>query len=60
MALSPPGKPNTPLSTGEKFAIGGLGLAVVGSIFAVLSGGKKSGTAAKPGLGKPGCGPCGR
>jgi hypothetical protein len=54
---APPSKPS--MSTGEKVAVGGLGLALLGGLVAALGSGKKS-TPAKPGLGKPGCGPCGR
>jgi hypothetical protein len=54
---APPPKPG--MSTGEKIAAGGLGLALLGGFFAAFGGSKKP-AASKPGLGKPGCGPCGR
>jgi len=55
---NPPTNFGAPLSTGEKIAVGGLGVALLGGIFAAL--GAKKPAPAKPGLGKPGCGPCGR
>jgi hypothetical protein len=56
---APPAKPG--MSTGEKVVAGGLGLALLGGLFAALGSGKPaSKPAGKPGLGKPGCGPCGR
>jgi hypothetical protein len=49
---------NQPMSTGAKVAAGGLGLALLGGLFAAFGGsGKKPSTLGKPG--KP-CGPCGR
>jgi hypothetical protein len=51
--------PKTPMSTGEKLAAGGLGLAFLGGLFAAF-GGKKP--ASKLGGARPRkpCGPCGR
>ncbi len=57
MALPPPKAPSG-MSTGEKVVAGGLGLALLGGLFAAFGGSKKP--VGKPGLGKPGCGPCGR
>jgi hypothetical protein len=55
---------NKPMSTGDKLALGGvlggLGLTVLGGLFAALGQKPSSAPAPKPGLGKPGCGSCGR
>jgi hypothetical protein len=45
------------MSTGAKVAAGGLGLALLGGLFAAFGGAKKPSALGKPG--KP-CGPCGR
>jgi hypothetical protein len=55
-----PTSSNQPMSTGAKVAAGGLGLALLGGLFAAFGSGKKSPSKLGGALPRKPCGPCGR
>ena len=61
MATNPTSPVNQPMSTGAKVAAGGLGLALLGGLFAAFGGSKKTAPSKLGGaLPRKSCGPCGR